>query len=213
MLRNLLRVSLTRIPWAVSGLSEGDLDFGGTNTTNDFARGLNNGATGTGGIWAFDTGDDGASLGIQPGGSDWNPGSFTLKLQNNSGVSITSLDIAYSIYVYNDQDRSSNFNFSHSADNSSFDDVPALGFASPELGADSPGWVETFRSTTLSGLSIVDGGEYYLRWSGDDAVGRGSRDQFGLDNISISAVPEPAHFGLICGSILLLLVSRRIRSR
>ena len=198
--------------WSVDGLSEGSLDFGGTATVGDFARGTDSDGVGTGGIYAFDIGDGDVALGVQPGGTDWAPGSITLKLQNNTGQTLSSLAVSYSIFVYNDQDRASSFNFSHSLDNVNYTDVNTLNFESPEVADGSPGWSETQLSTTITGLSIADGENYYLRWSGDDFSGTGGRDQFGLDNISMTAVPEPEYFGLICGLIVLFVVRKRVLS-
>jgi fibronectin-binding autotransporter adhesin len=41
-------------------------------------------------------------------------------------------------------------------------------------------------STTISGLTWANNDYYYLRWSSDDIGGSGSRDEFGLDDISLS---------------------------
>jgi len=198
--------------WAVDGLFDGTLNFGATQIGNDFARGSDPDAVGPGGIYAFDTGGGNVALGIQPGGADWVPGSFTLRMQNNTGATLTSLELSYSVFVYNDQNRSNSFNFSHSSDNSLYMEVGSLDFESPELLDDPSIWVETEMEATLTGLSITNGSSYYFRWSGDDFSGIGGRDQFALDNISVSAVPEPAHFGLICGLIMLFLIGRRVRA-
>jgi hypothetical protein len=53
------------------------------------------------------------------------------------------------------------------------------------------------RNTTLTGLSIPNNGFFYLRWNGTDVSGSGSRDEFALDDISITAVPEPSTWGLL----------------
>ena len=100
--------------WAIDRFSDGLLNFGDTQISNDFARGSSSGGETKGGIYAFDTGGGNIALGIQPGGDDWAPGSLTLKLQNNTGQTLTALDISYSIYLYNNAGRASSFNFSHS---------------------------------------------------------------------------------------------------
>ncbi len=198
--------------WAIDGLSDDSLDFGGIAISGDFARGSDPDAVGTGGIYAFNTGGVNTALGVQPGGSDFAPGSFTLRLQNSTGSTLTSLLASYSLYVYNDQNRSSSFNFSHSFDNNTYTEISALDFESTEVADNSPSWKETQRTTIITGLSVGDGSNYYLRWSGDDFSGTGGRDQFGLDNISMTAVPELSHFGLICGVIVLFVVGKRVRS-
>ncbi len=202
--------------WSISGFSDEPLlDFGGITATskNDFARGSSTGGEKSGGIYAFDIGDGDIALGIQPGGNDWAPGSLTLKLQNNTGQTLTTLDLSYSIYLYNNEGRASSFDFSHSADNETYTQVETLDFQSPETASDPLVWEEISKSTTLIGLSIADSEHYYLRWSGDDISGSGSRDEFGLDNVFMTAVPEPAHFGLICGLIGLFVIGKRVSSR
>ena len=110
---------------------------------------------------------------------------FVLKIQNNTGSTLTTLDIDYKIWVYNDQGRANSFNFSHSSDNSSWTDVSALYYTSPEAASGSTIWENTTKSTTLS-VNITSGSYYYLRWSGADVSGSGSRDEFGLDDIVIN---------------------------
>ena len=198
--------------WAIDRFSDGLLNFGDTQISNDFARGSSSGGETKGGIYAFDTGGGNIALGIQPGGDDWAPGSLTLKLQNNTGQTLTALDISYSIYLYNNAGRASSFNFSHSADNTTYTQIGALNFQSSKTASNPLAWEETSLGTTLTGLSIADSEHYYLRWSGDDFSGGGSRDEFGLDNISMTAVPEPAYFGLICGLIVLFVVGKRVSS-
>lgn len=183
--------------WAVTGWSDGDLDFGGTRTTasTDYRRGITAVAITTGGMYAF-TGAPGSAsnptLMIQQGGSDWEPGTLTLRLQNNGTTAITELQVSYNIYVRNDQGRSSFFNFSHSSDGTSFTAVAALNYSTP-VDADAAGWVlvgtSPSRSTTLTGLNIAPGAYYYFRWSGGQGspAGSGSRDEIGLDDIAVSA--------------------------
>jgi hypothetical protein len=169
--------------WAVSGMSEGDLPFGGEITTGDFARGTTSGLVTTGGIYAVDILGDQALM-VQPTSDDFTPGTITLKLENNTGTTITQLDIAYDIYVLNDQGRANSFLFSHSSDDVTYTPVPELDYTSPEAADFSP-YSETM-SYSITGLSIADGELFYIRWTGDDVSGSGSRDEFALDNIYVT---------------------------
>ena len=190
--------------WAVTGWSDGSLAFGGTRTTGDYARGTASAPVGTGGMYAFSGGaiTTGTALGFQPGGSDWAPGTLTLRVQNNTTTTLSSVDLSYIVYVRNDQDRSSSFNFSFSTDDSTYTAVSSLDLTSTAA-QDAMGFVSNSRSTTLSGFSLAPGDSIYLRWNGADVAGNGSRDEFGLDNISIAyAVPEPSVYMLLGVGIL-----------
>ncbi|MFK8006354.1 MAG: endonuclease [Saprospiraceae bacterium] len=172
--------------WAISGLSDGSKDFGISNISGDHARGSSSGGISTGGLYGFDLGGGNRALGVQPTGSDWTPGTITLKISNNSTSVINDMDIDYNIFVRNDQGRASSFNFSYSYDNSSFTNASAGDYTSP-AGSGSTAWVANNRVINLSSLGLNPGEDFYLRWSGSDVSGSGSRDEFALDDISITA--------------------------
>ena len=172
--------------WSATGFSEGDVAFGATAISGDFARGSTMGLVTTGGIYGVDIlGNQG--LMVQPTADDFSPGSFILKILNNTGSDIGSIDLAYTIYVLNDQNRSSSFNFSFSYDNISYTNIPAIDYTTPEVGDFSP-YMEA-KSTSIPGLTIINGSEFYLRWTSDDVAGSGSRDEIAIDDISITGNP------------------------
>ena len=123
---------------------------------------------------------------VQPSGTEFSPGSITLRIKNNGSSSITQLQVDYNLFVRNDGNKSSTFNFSHSADNIVFQDEALLDYASPET-ADALEWVSIglspSRSIIITGLNIPPGALYYLRWSSGEISGTGSSDEFGLDDI------------------------------
>ncbi len=172
--------------WATTGLSDGSKSFGISNSAGDHARGSSSGGVATGGVYGFDLGGGNRALGIQPTGSDWTPGTITLKISNNSTSVINDMDIDYNIYVRNDQDRASSFNFSYSYNNSSYTNASAGDYTSPQAGG-STAWVANNKVINLSSLGLNPGEDFYLRWSGSDISGSGSRDEFALDDISITA--------------------------
>jgi len=176
--------------WAATGFSTGSFDFGDTTTDTDSMRGLSTGGVTSGGIYAFDVdGLGNTSLGVQPTGSDFTPGSFILRLQNNTGATITSLDIAFVAYVNNNATRGNAFGFSYStltSDPADFIAVPALSIAASADAPDANGFVANPLSATIGGLSIADGALFYLQWSGDDVSGGGSRDEFAVDDIMVN---------------------------
>jgi|GEM_PF-387166 len=172
--------------WALTGMSEGAMAFGDTRTTGDFARGATAGDVSSGGLYALNYGSGDQGLIIQPTSSDWNPGTITLRLQNNTGGSIAELAVSYDLLVLNNEDRSNTFNFSYSTDNVTYTGVSGLNYTSPALqDAGAPQVVP--QSTTITGLAVTDGSFIYLGWSSADAGGSGSRDELGLDNITATA--------------------------
>ena len=169
--------------WIVTGLSDGDVDFGGSATTGDFARGSTMGGITTGGVYAADILDNQALM-VQPGADDFTPGAFALQMINNTGATIGELEVFYAIYYLNDQGRSNSFNLSYSYDHETWVDLSDFDFISPEAATFLPDSVN--RSGTITGLTWNDGEFFYLRWHGDDVAGSGSRDEFALDDVSVT---------------------------
>jgi|AntRauTorckE5430_2_1112549.scaffolds.fasta_scaffold00471_9 hypothetical protein len=157
-------------------------------TGADLARGTSTGGETTGGIYAFTVATGNVALGIQPGGDDFTPGFFTLALYNQSGTAIVPSDmiaVSYTIYTYNDRDRSNSFDFSYSTDNAAFTNVAALDYVTPPTADGSPAWVATTRNTTITGLSVAVDAPFYIRFDTDDVSGGGSRDEIAIDDISV----------------------------
>ncbi len=178
--------------WSIKGLSDGNLNFGDTKVTaaTDFTRGIHNGLAGTGGVYAFNTGNN-IILGVQPIGSDFTPGSFTLKLHNTTPDTIKSLFISYDIFSMNDQGRGNSLNFSFSTDSINYVTIAALDFITSDVANGNPVWEEINKNILLSGITISPTANFYFRWNGDDVNGTGNRDEYGIDNISVTANPLP----------------------
>jgi len=174
--------------WRVTGLSDGDLAFGAEGNSGDYAKGASNGGVTAGGIYAFNSGlTNGTMLGVQPGGSDFSPGSIIVKVTNNSSTIISSLQINYDVIVNNNEDRSSSINMSYSLNDVDFTAITNLNYTTPEA-ADTNGWITTNKSYILTGLNVAIGANIYLSWDSDDVSGSGFRDEFGIDNISLTSI-------------------------
>ncbi|MFI5380512.1 MAG: beta strand repeat-containing protein, partial [Tepidisphaerales bacterium] len=178
--------------WAMTGWSDGELKFGDTKVIvagvrNDFTRGALSGNVTTGGVYAFSSVGfiSGAALGFQQGSNDWDPGTLTLRVKNNTTSTLNAFDLSYIIYARNDQTRASTFNFSYSTDGTTYTPVGILDFTSPGAVVPPMGFIANNRSTTISGLSIAGGAQFYLRWS-SASTGTGSRDELALDDIRLS---------------------------
>ena len=212
--------------YAVDGLSDGEVDFGGTGTTGDFARGTDaDGGVTTGGVYAFTVGGN-PFVGVQPAGSDFNPGAFYINVVNNTGQTIDTFDIDYDIKVRNDQGRSSTFNFAYAVatvdttagsgtdpGDLTFTTVSALDFTSTEASASATTFANVDRGLSDIDVNVLDGQSIVLRFSSTDVGGSGSRDELGVDNIVLDAtlVPEPASLALL-GLGSLCLIGRRRRA-
>jgi len=177
--------------WQVTDWSNGNLPYGGTRITSgtDYRRGVAVAPIAVGGMYAFDDGVggtlNGRALGFQPGSSDWAPGSLTLRVQNNTGSTLTAFDIAYNVYYRDDQGRSSDFNLYVSTDNVSYTHISSQDVVSP-VGPAGIAWVANARSVTVNGYYVPNGQYFYIRWRGNDVAGSGSRDEFALDDISVT---------------------------
>jgi hypothetical protein len=142
-----------------------------------------------GGFYAFSGGNitTGIALGIQPDGNGFNaPGEdLTLRIRNDTGHFITGFDASYLLYVRNDQSRSTRSSFSYSADDVSYAVVQTLNSASTTT-ADSSGFVGSSKPASIPNLTVPSGGYFYLRWSFFDGAGTGQRDEFALDDITVT---------------------------
>jgi hypothetical protein len=175
--------------WSAEGFTDGAVDFGGTNLTGDFARGIGGAGVTTGGIYSLPS-PDGNKIWIQPTNDDFTPGSLTLRLQNNTGSILGGLNIAYKAFASNDEERSNSLLCSYSYDGIAFMPIPELDFVSPE--ASDLILHEADFSFLLTGISVDPAGLLYIRLTGDDVSGAGARDEFGISNIAFTAFAPAA---------------------
>ncbi len=170
--------------YSITGLSDGDLAFGGTATAGDFARGLDlGGGVSTGGIYAFDLGGD-IAFGFQAAGTDLTPGTITLRIENVSGAEQSAFTLAYDLLFNNDAERANSLNVEISTDGLTFTRLSALDFVSPEA-SDALGFQSVRQTATFTTAPVAAGGALFVRFVTDDVSGAGSRDEFGLDDIVV----------------------------
>jgi Ca2+-binding RTX toxin-like protein len=85
----------------------------------------------------------------------------------------------------NDQARANSFNVSVSVDNMNFTALSDLDFTSPEA-SDTLGVQTLSRTASFTLASVIaNGASFFIRFSGDDVSGSGSRDEFGFDNLVV----------------------------
>ncbi len=177
--------------WRVDGVSDGTLNYGGTQTAGDFARGLITTANPTtGGIYGVDTGAGNIALVVQPTGDDFSPGSITLRLQN-TGAALSSLTFDFEAVVRNNAPRNTVVDFawavsSAAAQPTAFTNLDALDFASPVAADASPAWVRTDLAAQTVTAAVATNDYVFLRWTFDDNTGSGARDELGIDEIVVT---------------------------
>lgn len=155
---------------------------------------------------------------------------FGVAFANNTGATITALDIAFTgeQWRLGAAGRTDRLAFQYSTDANSlisgtYLDFNALDFVTPNTlgtGAKDGNALEnsTRLSATLTGLEITDGSAFWLRWSDQDVTG--SDDGLAIDNFSLTtqsaaqSVAEPASLALAAAGMALLgLPHRRRRER
>ncbi|ROI09203.1 hypothetical protein EGI11_07265 [Chryseobacterium sp. H3056] len=180
--------------WSFTGFSGVSTGFGVKSTADGSAEnGVSDGAEVNSGIYAFNVGTSDTpnyTFGVQPGGGDFNPGSITLRVQNQTGAPLTSLNIGYKVYIYNDQAASSTIRFSSSSiENGPFTDQVTVDVASPAAADGASAWKAYYRVVTITGLNITNSGYYYLRWSFSPTQ-TATQDEFAIDDIEVIANPS-----------------------
>lgn len=185
--------------WAFTGFSGGTINFGGESLEDSsYENGTSDGDEVDSGIYAFNVGsatDENYTLGIHPGGTDFNPGTITLRIQNQTGVPATSFNIGYKVYVSNDEDSSTKIGFSYlptaSTDGSgTYTPINSLDVTSQTTADLVQGWKAYYRvATVVPPTAIANNAYCYIRWSGSSASGTAAQDEFAIDDIEVIANP------------------------
>jgi hypothetical protein len=173
--------------WSFLGFSDGDIGFGGSAESGDFARGVSTGGVTTGGLYGFEIGESDTGLGIQPTAGDFAPGSFVLRLAR-SYDSIETVTIQYSLWTWNDQDRSTRWSVAISSDEVDWYELTPLECVTTMTADGEPVWVEHPVSATIvpTDAGLGTGDYVYLRWNVEDYDGTGGRDECAIDDLVIT---------------------------
>ena len=172
-----------------TGTSATALAYGSTGTgivTSTSTGGIINWANG---VTASST--DRAIGFMNSGSSNTNPSHIILKFTNNTGVTITTLNIAFDYEKYRSGIRQCDWTFFHGSStnpttSASGGDQSYIGDANNTVISNPPATVN--KSFTLSSLSIANGNSYYLKWSYTPLAGGSNGQGIGIDNFSITAV-------------------------
>lgn len=190
--------------WAYSSSSVSAAStFGGTVAGGN---GVSTGGTSSTGVYAATISAGNNALAIQPASSTWTSGgNYTLRIQNQTGGTITSLIVSCKEYVYNDQGRSTTIGISTSPDNATYAAVTGYNMNTPVAADGTPAWKTYIRQALVTGLSISTGSYYYIRFTGIDNGGSGSRDEIAFDDVTVVADPTsfmPSYSGSLADMIL-----------
>ena len=184
--------------FAVTGLSDGDVNFGASQSSGDYARGNSSGGVTTGGLYAFDVDNDPAerdfALGVQPTGSDMTSGRLFFCYRNTTGVQVTSVNVDYNLHVYNDQPRSTGVAVYYNINSAECDAQqsvtgPLVSATTPASAASSPAWTIEPLEAFLDNVTIDDGEFFVVAVEITDQGGSGSRDEIALDSLRLTFNP------------------------
>ncbi|PZU07238.1 Calx-beta domain-containing protein [Sphingomonas sp.] len=175
--------------WRIVGLSDlPNPEYGFTAGSGDFGRGVINGSADPTGGGTYSPSANHAIV-LQPTGSDVDNGGFIeARIQNTSGATATSFDVAFDWAYRNSGGRSQNVQLAYSTDGTSFTTVPDAAFSTP--GAADAAVAGVFSNqnvaVTVDG-TVAAGGYLYLRWINTGSTGSGNRDEIGIDNVGVTA--------------------------
>ena len=173
--------------WRVVGLSDQtNPAYGFTGPSGgDFGRGLISGDPVTAGVY---TPVNNRALILQPTGAELEAGGFIeARIQNTSGATATSFDIAFDWAYRNNAARGETMQLAYSTDGTTFTTVPAANFTTPTTADNTTAnFTNQNEAVSITG-TVADGGYLYLRWIHVSSVGSGSRDEVGIDNVAVTA--------------------------
>lgn len=154
--------------------------------------------TSSGGNYNFANGDSLTSadraIGFLLSSNFSTPNSIILKITNNTGATVNTLNVAFDFEKYRSGSRAFNSTFFHGA--TSAPNISATAgdsaFAADlnNTTAYNPPLTGS-KNFTLSGLSIANGADYYFRWTLTGVGGSSNGQAIGIDNVSITARAVP----------------------
>jgi hypothetical protein len=175
-----------------------------TGTTATTAAGWTSGSlaltgTSTGGTYNFANvaSSTDRALGFLTSGSYVSPNSIILRITNNTGVTVTNLNISFDYEKYRAGTRAWNLTFFHgntvnpTIAETTGDQAYAVDGANAVVNPPT----SITKTIALAGLSIANGTDYYLKWTSTGLAGSTNSQGIALDNFSITAYspnPSPA---------------------
>jgi hypothetical protein len=168
-------------------------------------------ATGSRYNWGNGTTTSDRAPGFMTSGGYASPNSILVDYDNNTGATITQLNVSFDYERYRINTAAASVTFSYSLDGSTWIAASAGDSGAFATGASSytfttPGLVS--KSFSITGLNLAVGDDIYFRWN-FDTTGTNSQG-LALDNVSVTAVPEPAAAAfLVVGIGMMFVLNRR----
>jgi hypothetical protein len=185
--------------------------------------GLNTGTTTTAGFYSFGSASasdraigfatSNAFTGSAGSGNNY----MVLRAISNAPTSITSFSLSYDGEQWRKENNAATHSLvvEYSINATSFTDgtatwtaIPSATFASPIVGATAATAINGNDSANRQSISVpnipvslAEGGSLYIRWV--DLNDAGNDHMLAIDNVSFTAVPEPATYALLLGALAL----------
>jgi hypothetical protein len=171
------------------------------------------------------TGDSNRALGGYPRTTPSGDHVFQVAVVNNTGISLSNITVSYAGEQWNQAQGTSSSGpekiqvlASSTSATDGFTYYPSLDFTAPNQGPGAPnptalnGNLAANRQVISANIAlpsaVPNGGTFYVRWH--DWNDNGTSDHFlAIDDISITAVPEPAGLAMLLAAPLLLNRRRR----
>lgn len=153
------------------------------------------------------------------------PATMTATYLNSTGTLLTGISIGYTGEQWLAQaSRTTFLTVSYSLDGTSFINLGSLRFDAPvvpstgasfTLDGNDPANSRVFTPVfvNLSGTPIADGSSFYVRFSYSGGSDGGIRQGLSIDDVNVTAVPEPATIALLFGAAAFVLIYNRKRVR
>ncbi len=171
-----------------------------------FGRGISSGGLSEAGTYAFETGDGNRALGFQMGGIEFSNSVLSLRIRNETDEVVDQLRVTYDVWVLNDSEGTDYFDLEFSDGTNWFDPVLFETAAEADEPADWKKYEQEYDlflpkfSPYTEGFidALNPGDDLVIQWSiGGSYEEPNGYDEVALDNVRVTAVPEPASLSLL----------------
>ncbi len=169
--------------------------YGDTSTAADYARGALavTADPASAGLYSGATANSGPgdhALLIQPTGAEFDTNGFVeMRVQNTTANAVTGLSLAFNWVYHNNEPRVDDLALAYSTDGVNFTVAPSADLNTPAAASTTSPVPFTYVQETVTlppGAVVAPGAYVYFRFEHLTSTGSGSRDEVGIDNVSVS---------------------------